>query len=112
MHATPGLLVIEGAALLPELLAALGVPTGRAVWVVPTGALQREHYTRRAWAGDLVERTIDPVAAFEQWMQRDARFAEMVTEQAHAVGYRVLVTDGTTSVTSAAATLTALLSAR
>ena len=89
----PGPVVVEGAALLPDLLAGAGVRPGRAVVVVPTEAFQREHYVRRGWARDLIGATAQPEVAFDRWMQRDARFAAVVAEQARARGYLVLVTD-------------------
>jgi hypothetical protein len=45
-----------------------------------------------------VHETADPDAAFRRWMQRDARFAAAVADQARALGYRVVVTDGSRSV--------------
>jgi hypothetical protein len=91
-------LVVEGAALLPELLAGLRIPVDRAVWIVPALEFQVAHYTLRTWAQELVHETADPDAAFRRWMQRDARFAAAVADQARALGYRVVVTDGSRSV--------------
>jgi hypothetical protein len=45
--AAPGT-VVEGAALLPELLAGICVPGHRAVWIVPTWEFQVRHYRQRA----------------------------------------------------------------
>lgn len=109
LHATAGPVVVEGAALLPELVVPLGVPADRAVWVVPTEAFQHEHYARRRWALDLVASTEDPAAAFERWMQRDALFAVEVARRARELGRPVLVTDGSTSQEAAYARLTSLL---
>ena len=62
----PGPVVVEGAALLPDLLAGAGVRPGRAVVVVPTEAFQREHYARRGWARDLIGATTQPEVAFDR----------------------------------------------
>jgi dephospho-CoA kinase len=109
LGAVPGPVVIEGAALLPELLAGLGVAPDRAVWVVPTEAFQRERYAHRPWAQDLLRHTSDPAAAFERWMQRDAIFATTVVRQARELGYQVLVTDGRTPVREVQDTLINML---
>lgn len=93
-----GNVVVEGAALLPELLVALGVRADRAVWVVPTESFQRRHYARRGWARELVRGTERPDIAFDRWMQRDARFATEVAMRARELDYRVLATDSHSSV--------------
>ncbi|MDQ3657584.1 MAG: hypothetical protein M3457_21215 [Chloroflexota bacterium] len=38
----------EGAALMPHLLGGIGVPTSRAIWLVPSPSFQCEQYARRA----------------------------------------------------------------
>lgn len=109
LRGAPGPVVVEGAALLPEELASLGIPAGRAVWVVPTEDFQREHYAQRAWALELVASTGDPAGSFERWMQRDARFAEQMTARARRLGYPVVLTDGTVSPDDALTAVTSLL---
>ena len=93
-----GNVVVEGAALLPELLVAIGVTPDHAMWVVPTESFQRRHYARRAWVRELVQNTTDPDIAFDRWMQRDAQFATEVATQARELGYHVLVTTDGSSV--------------
>ena len=97
--------MVEGAALLPELLAARRVPPEEAVWIVPSEEFQRSHYRRREWAWPLLAGLDDPEAAFDRWMRRDIRFAERVAEQAHDRGYRVIVTDGSVPAAGLAASL-------
>ena len=88
----------EGADLLPELLHRAGVPSARAVWVVPTLRFQLEHYARRRWAHDYVAACPDPPAAFANWMERDALFAGHVAAEAARLGGRLLVVDGSRPV--------------
>ncbi|WP_426502056.1 hypothetical protein ACPPVO_30895 [Dactylosporangium sp. McL0621] len=107
-----GPVVAEGAALLPELLAGLAVPRGRAVWIVPTEDFQRHHYRHRAWARALVAGAPDPEAAFERWMERDATFARLVAGQARDLGYTVITVDGTRSPGDIAAAVGAQFEAR
>ncbi|MEV4755831.1 hypothetical protein AB0J86_12065 [Micromonospora sp. NPDC049559] len=93
-----GARVPEGAALLPELLAARRVAPDRAVWIVPTGEFQRRHYRRRRWAWELLASLPEPEWAFDRWMRRDELFASRVAEQARDLGYPVIVVDGTAPV--------------
>ncbi|GAA2383132.1 hypothetical protein [Dactylosporangium salmoneum] len=95
LAAVPGPVLAEGAALLPELLAAHKVPATHAVWIVPTEPFQRRYYARRPWARALLAATPDPDASFDRWMRRDAAFARLIATQARAAGYRVLTVDGT-----------------
>jgi hypothetical protein len=100
--------VAEGAALMPDLLAEHGVEPGRAVWIVPTEQFQRRYYTQRAWARDLVAGLEDPDGAFDRWMRRDAAFARLVADRAHALGYRVITVDGSIDITGIAASIEAI----
>lgn len=92
--------VVEGAALLPELLAAIAVPADRAMWLVPTEEFQRAHYARRGWARELLADAPDADDLFETWMRRDAAFGRLVAEQARDFGYRLIMVDGNASVES------------
>jgi hypothetical protein len=104
-----GPIVVEGAALLPELLAGQNVPHDRAVWIVPTEDFQRRQYRRRGWAHDLLASTADPDRAFQRWMRRDTVFAHLIAGQARALGYPVISVDGTASATGVAAAVEDLL---
>jgi hypothetical protein len=86
--------IVEGAALLPPLLARAGIPRHRAIWIVPTEEFQREHYARREWRHDVVKECSDPDIAWENWMARDAGFARVVAAEAESLGFRVLTIDG------------------
>jgi hypothetical protein len=106
-----GPIVVEGAALLPELVAGQRIPRDRALWIVPTEDFQHRHYRLRGWAHDLLAATADPDLAFRRWMRRDAAFARLVAGQARALGYPVITVDGTTGVDDVAAEITKLLPA-
>lgn len=90
--------IAEGAALLPHLLASLGIAPTQAIWIVPTEAFQRHHYTQRDWRHDILRDCTDPEQAWQNWMARDAGFAREVTREARRLGYRVATTDGTQSL--------------
>lgn len=87
-------LIVEGTALLPELIAPLLPSPTQAICVIPTGAFQRAAYARRSWRQELLAQCSDPQRAWENWMARDAQFGEVVTAQARAAGLSVLIVDG------------------
>jgi uridine kinase len=90
--------IAEGAALLPERVAPLLNASSRAIYLVPSEDFQRYHYDKRDWAKDVVAKTSKPAQAFENWMQRDARFALEVKRQALSLGLPVITIDGTESL--------------
>jgi hypothetical protein len=93
-------IVAEGAALLPDFVSDLLQDRSRAVWVVPTEAFQRAHYTpeRRPFINDILAHCENPSQAFANWMERDVGFAKRVTEQAQALDLKVLTVGGTRTV--------------
>lgn len=90
--------IAEGAALLPALVAGLGVAREQAIWIVPTEAFQRQHYAQRDWRHDILRECTDPEQAWQNWMARDAGFAREVAADADRRGYRILTTDGSQSL--------------
>jgi len=87
-------LIVEGTALLPELVAPLLTASQGAVWLVPSAAFQREHYARRPWIHDILRQCADPTRAFENWMRHDIGFADAVGCQARERQLRVIRVDG------------------
>ena len=78
--------IAEGAALLPDLLDRLRVRRRRAIWIVPTERFQRDHYARRAWRHDVPAGCADKERTWRNWMERDARFAQVVAVEARMRG--------------------------
>ncbi len=91
-------ILAEGAALLPKCVIPLLLERQSAIWVVPTATFQLHHYSNRAWARDVVSECTNPEQAFQNWMQRDIRFAKFVEEDARQQGMQTLVVDGTHSL--------------
>lgn len=87
--------IAEGAALLPENIDPRIVRAGRAVWIVPTPEFQREHYAQRDWTAKTLACCSDRETAWQNWMERDVRFARHVREAAEYRGYPVVMVDGT-----------------
>lgn len=98
-------ILVEGTALLPALLSAESVLPDHAIWMAPTAAFQLEHYRRRPWISEMLSDCLDTVRAFDNWMQRDIRFAQWVAEEAADHGYTVMWVDGSQSIESNAAQL-------
>lgn len=91
-------IIAEGAAFLPELMRQEGVLNNRYISITPTKEFQVEHYRKREWLPHILEGCSDKEKAFENWMNRDALFAEDVRRQCKESGYASLVTDGTVSI--------------
>jgi adenylate kinase family enzyme len=85
--------IVEGAALMPELIANLGVDA-RAAYLIPTQSFQREHYAKRDWARVLVSTTSDAERTFDYWMARDVLFADYVEASAQSNAFPILRVDG------------------
>jgi hypothetical protein len=96
--ARTGPVIAEGAALLPDVLDAIGVAPERSIWIVPTEGFQRSHYALREWRHDVVATCSDPELAWENWMARDVGFATAVAANARRLRRRILVVDGTRSI--------------
>jgi hypothetical protein len=90
--------LVEGSAILPgDVAPTLGGATD-ALWLVPTRAFQAHHYAQRPWVGGVLKECADPAAAFERWMERDARFAAWLEVEVRALGLGCIVVDGSRSV--------------
>ena len=90
-------LLVEGAGLLPHLVKELECPASSYLCLTPTADFQKKHYKQREWVPYVLEGTTNPEKAFENWMQRDIFFAQMVRQEAMKLGYSSLVTDGNQS---------------
>ena len=84
----------EGTALLPHLVAGLGIQPSHALWMTPTPSFQMEHYSRRPWVKEMLADCSDPERAFANWMERDIQFARWVADEAGRHGYAVVWVDG------------------
>ena len=89
----PGV-ITEGAAYLPALIRARGVPADRYLSLTPEKAFQVRHYSRRPWVPHVLAGCSDQAQAFANWMERDALFAEAVRRQCGEAGYASLINDG------------------
>ena len=90
--------LVEGSVILPaDVAPTLGGPAD-AVWLVPTAGFQAHHYAQRPWIGGVLKECADPAAAFERWMERDARFAAWLEDEVRGLGLACIAVDGSRSV--------------
>lgn len=89
--------VAEGAAFLPEIVRAWGMPEAHYIAITPTREFQLSRYSQRPWVPHVLRECCDQSAAFANWMERDALFAEEVRRQCAQLGYASLITDGSVS---------------
>ncbi len=90
--------IAEGAAYLPTLMKSLDVPYNRYLSITPTKDFQMFHYSQRDWVPYVLQDCSDKEKAFENWMERDALFAEDVQRQCEETGYLSLINDGETEI--------------
>lgn len=102
-------LLVEGAGLLPHLVKSLDGPAVSYLCLTPTADFQTKHYQQREWVPYVLEDTSNPEQAFENWMQRDILFAQMVRKEAKKIGYPSLMTDGSRSEKETAEEIARLL---
>ena len=102
-------LLVEGAGLLPHLVKELECPASSYLCLTPTADFQKKHYIQREWVPYVLEGTTNPEQAFENWMQRDILFAQMVHKEAVLLGYPSLITDGSQSENQTAEEVARLL---
>lgn len=96
------LILVEGAALLPGLIAPILPAKTHALYMIPTPAFQRQHYRQRPWVADVLSACTDPDQAFENWMRRDEIFARWVQRSAQSDGIQVMVVDGSHDIETTA----------
>lgn len=90
--------IVEGAAILPELIKENHIHVKNYVCMVPTEDFQLENYKKREWVHDYLKPCSNPDLAFENWMARDIRFAARILEEAKAYDMNYIVVDGSKSI--------------
>ena len=71
-----------------------GVPGSRYISITPTKEFQVTHYRKRDFVPLVLEGCSDKEAAFLNWMDRDALFAQEVRRQCHKENYVSVINDG------------------
>lgn len=91
-------IITEGAAFLPELVRSVNIPFERYLSITPSREFQIFHYSRREWVPYVLAECSNKEKAFENWMNRDAMFAQAVQQQCKALGYASLINSAEASV--------------
>ncbi|MEZ4870369.1 MAG: hypothetical protein R3C14_54065 [Caldilineaceae bacterium] len=91
-------ILAEGAALMPALVQPHLAGPRQAIWITPTPTFQQQHYAQRTWVAHVLAKCTEPERAFQQWVARDIAFAQIVNEQADALGLQRLQVDGQRSL--------------
>lgn len=91
-------IVVEGAALLPEIVSLLLADYSCGIWITPTAEFQVEQYRRRSWVQPLLQECREPEQAFANWMSRDIAFAKYIADDAWHRGLRTLIVNGNASL--------------
>lgn len=91
-------ILVEGTAILPEIIESINIKKNRVVFIVPSADFQLEHYKKREFIPYVLEGCRNKERAFENWMQRDIKFAEEVARQAKLNKKNFIVTDGNNSL--------------
>ena len=96
-------ILVEGAALLPELVVAVMSRQNQAFYLVPTPEFQWRTYKKRPWIRGILDQCRDPKQAFRNWMERDVGFGEYVAETAVTLNLPVIHVDDTHTIAENAA---------
>ncbi|NQW16614.1 MAG: hypothetical protein HQ478_03930 [Chloroflexi bacterium] len=90
-----GPVVAEGPGLLPVLLASHHVAPEKAIYLLPTPSFQRNTNQRRGeWVQRALASRADLEIAWEEWMQLDDQFANLIEESATQAHYTSVRNDG------------------
>lgn len=92
------LLLLEGAAFLPDLIHQHSVRPENVVYMVPTFEFQIKYYSQRPFLHSILKECRDPEQAFEIWMKRDHLFGLEIIRQANQYGYEVMIVDGSADI--------------
>lgn len=90
--------LVDGAAILPEFIKNNGIDNSEYICMVPTKEFQIDKYSKRDWVKYYLNGCSDTKKAFENWMERDAEYAEIVKRNANNYGMNVVVVDGSKSI--------------
>ena len=91
-------IIVEGAALLPELLKGIGVENNKVIYLVPSKDFQVEYYSKRDFIHGILKERKNPEKAFSNWMERDHQFGKRVINQAKEYNMKYILVGGKTTL--------------
>lgn len=102
-EADDAVVIAEGAALLPQMVAPLLPSRRHGLWLVPSAEFQLEKFPGRGpWLQEILGRCSQPEQAFRNWMERDVGYARQVKKAANELDLSVIVVDGSESLNAIA----------
>ncbi|MET0751842.1 MAG: hypothetical protein ABWZ66_00590 [Pyrinomonadaceae bacterium] len=96
-------LMVEGTALMPQEVFRILPERNNAIWLIPTPEFQRKYYSQREWIYEILKQCDNKEAAFQNWMERDAAFADFVANEAERLSLEWLLVDESKTVEENAA---------
>ena len=96
-------LLVEGSALPPAQVRSVLSSPSHAVWLIPSADFQITHYSKRDWVRSILAQCSQPDVAFQNWMERDIRFAQWIEAEASATHLSLLRVDGNRTIEENAA---------
>lgn len=96
-------LLVEGTALMPQEISRILPKRSNAIWLIPTPEFQRKYYSQREWIYEILKQCDNKEAAFQNWMERDAAFADFVAKEAERLSLEWLLVDESKTVEENAA---------
>ncbi len=91
-------IIIEGAALIPELIHKLDVDKNKVIYMIPSKEFQIEYYSKRDFIKGILSECTKPDKAFQNWMERDHQFGKKIKLKAEELGYKVINVDGNKTI--------------
>ena len=91
-------LLVEGTALLPELVVPRLENRDHAFWLIPTPAFQWQHYRRRPFVQEILSTCADRETAFNGWMKRDRAFGCRIVAICRELALDHAIVDGRQSI--------------
>lgn len=91
-------LLVEGTALLPQEVSKVLSKRNNAIWLIPTADFQREKYSQREWIYEILKQCDNQETAFQNWMERDAAFADFIINEVERLNLEWLLIDGSKTI--------------
>lgn len=85
--------LVEGFRLLPRLVAPLLASRTSAVWLIPSADFRRAALRERGTTATMLSTTSDPSRAFENLLERDRLFTQLIADEAAALELRTVEVD-------------------
>lgn len=98
LPSAPGVVIVEGFRLLPQLVKPLLVVPPRAVWLLPTPEFREAVVASRGGSSwGFLAKTSDPETALRNLLERDRMFTDILREKTSRLGLPIIEVDISTT---------------